>query len=294
MDNVFNKAEGFTGPDVKGFLKSLAESNKDFNLLDIHLRDIRNIDEKEIEEKSLEELINKHADVLNILGFSLEIVDSSDIPLNSIDKEARDIYLREIRFNISDHKKFISYLNSIEGKELGTEEEKPLILIAANLEKQIIDRYDVSDPNDDRFLNLLSSLEKMIEVYKKFDLEESVSKLEEVFKAAKGEYLKEYLMAERNHCFSNYNDIKSPANWHLSMKSEKYYESWNKVLDIYRESITNPKARELSLMIKDHLLEAIYLAETNIKSRLPNTDNNVDFYTKYLGILEEASKELIL
>ena len=179
-----------------------------------------------------------------------------------------------MRLNIADGEKFTAYLGSLKGATITEGERRSLGSIAVILERQFIGEYDVMNPNDERFFNLIGSLEKIINLYTELGLERSIAKLKKLLAVTRGKYLKEYLLVARNPSLGQYLTFDKghigffgPAEWHTDINLEEYEQKWKEAIDIYHQTKENPRAEELSQALKQRLLEAIELAKNNIESK---------------------------
>jgi len=199
---------------------------------------------------------------------------------------------QEMRINISDPKKFVSYLEFLRINGIMPEEKKALEELVNILEKQLIEKYDASNP-DDWFLNFVSSLGKIIELYESLGIENSIGRLKELLEATKKKYLKEFLMVEKNEYLNiNQKHGFGPDKWHTDMTSETYDKTWNEALETYRETLKNPNAKDLSERLRNHLFNAAETAQKEIESTPINSDYEKNFFPGFLKTLSEARKEL--
>ena len=213
--------------------------------------------------------------------------------IGDLQEEAgRPIRLTEMRINLSDSQKFISYLSSLKNIGVLPAEKEALVSIASILERQFVGQYDVSDPKNDRFLTLIGSLEKIIALYEELGLTASVLKLKELLEISRRKYLKEFLVVERKYYLLPHDQGFGPARWHTDMTPELYKARWNEAIDIYRQILDNPNAGELSERLKRYLSEAIEIAEKDIKAKPRKTDYEKDNFPEFLKTLELARKKL--
>jgi len=196
--------------------------------------------------------------------------------------------LTKIQLNVSDAKKFLSYLDSFQETGMSLGEKESLKKIAEIIEKQFIDQYDVDDPNDDRFLAIIGSLEGIIKRYENIGLSESVEKLKELLEVTRNKYLKEHLMVERVGYLVPHGEGFGPAEWHEDMNPELYESSWQKAVRIYDQVASNPNAKELAEKLHDHLLEAINIAKKEIESNVETDDGHKNDRLEFLETLEKV------
>ena len=196
--------------------------------------------------------------------------------------------LTEMRLNVSDSKKFIAYLTFLKENNITTEEKESLVSVASILEKQFIGQYDVSDPNDDRFLVLIGGLGKIVTLYEELGLADSIQKLKELLEAARSKSLKELLLVEKKGYLRPHDVGFGPAKWHTDATPEFYEKSWDEAIRVYKETLENPRAMELSEKLRTHLIEAIEIARKDIASDKRKSDS----YPKFLKTLDIVSAEL--
>lgn len=200
--------------------------------------------------------------------------------------------LTEMRLNVSDAEKFLSFLASFEGSNLSPEDKKSLETIAEILKKQFKGQYEVSNPDDDRFLVLIGSLEKIIRQYENIGLGESVKDLTKLLEVSRGKYLNEYLMVDRKSYLLPHDEGFGPARWHMDMNPDTYKNSWESAVAMYKQIKLNPNATELAEQLRTHFIEAIEMAESDILSSPRETKYQIENFPLFLKTLKKSKEEL--
>jgi hypothetical protein len=242
-----------------------------------------------------EEVEERVKDFIEETGITAEDVGDEDTYeakrvgkfLEDLSEEAsRSVRLTEMRLNISDSTKFVAYLENLKTGSVDQTERDSLKELSKILEQQLIGEYDVTNPSDDRFLNLVGSLGKIVEQYERLGIESE--KLKQLLDITRQGYLKDFLLVERQNYLLPYDQGFGPARWHRDMTDDNYERNWRKAIDIYNQTLKNPKAHELSEKLRNHLLEAIKIARGEIN----NSEHLKTNHSKFLHTLEKVSTVL--
>ncbi len=297
-----NSPEKAIRPDINGLISSIENYDEESYERAIK-RDL--IERKELDaqideqwrQKRLQELQAQYGNVLTETGLDMESVFPPRGFINNKD-DMGQIQSSEIGLNISDSKRFLSYLNLLSGQELSTEEKKSLDTIIRKFEQQLIDQYDVSDTTDDgRFFNLIANMKEIIDAYRRLGLEDSIhnfARLHEVYRLG---YLRQYLIIERMEYFAPDDNAASPAHWHNEMGIELYNQAWTDVVEIFHELMANPNPEAIALagQLKERLFEAIDVAKRNMigEQTKYHKEYKKDYRKAFLERLENVKRVLV-
>jgi len=200
--------------DLSKLASDLKKYNDSFNIFRLVGRSMTEAIGKErdgVQEESFEErakkervesfnnLLDTYRSDLARTGLNLESVKSRFFTMSN----TGEMQGTEMRINVLDGKKFIDYLESLDKNNITNDQVEGLKSVAEILTKQLAEEYDLSDPSDERMVEFMGNFAKIIELYKQFtnnpELVKSVEELSKYLKISKGKYLKEYLLAEREH-----------------------------------------------------------------------------------------------
>lgn len=192
--------------------------------------------------------------------------------------EADDEWALELRLDIGDGKKFVNYLHTL--KEINLSQLKGLAKVAEILELQLTHGYDLANPEDERLLELASSLKNIVPEYKRIaglnpSLETSATLLEEVYKSVKDGCLKEYILVKDEHLLDLVGGRNfGPSKWHTDSSEKDYIKRWNQVIETLAFIAKNPKAKELYEKARNNLFASLEYAEKDMKERKSTLLNN--------------------
>lgn len=250
-----------------------------------------------VSEKEMKERVQNFSEETGISQEDLADADSYEAKragkfIDDLQEEASaPTQLKEMRLNISDARKFLAYLNSLKGVITPVEVEA-IKKIASILTRQFNWQYDVSNAEDDRFMNLIGSLEKIVVAYEVLGLTSDVAELRELLDASRSRYLQEFLMVKRTHYLLPHDEGFGPAKWHTDCTENRYNSMWNEAIETYQKTLKNSHAATLSASLRKHLLEAIDIAEREIKSKPEKLSYTEKSFPEFLKTLERAKSEL--
>lgn len=292
--------------NISDLEKSLREYNKQFNfgtLLAEHIIEAtegKNEDNELYKPKiSIQDIENEHRDLLDKTGISLESVKRGVMFTLMGDDEGKEP--SEVRINLRDGKKFLTYLNSLNESDLKESQISGLKLVADNLTKQLVEQYELGNSDDERMLELFGSVENLIQEYKRLDpqgfigLSESVNDLSEYLSIARKKYLREYLVVKNNHLLDTINsDGFGPGKWHKDSNEKSYENYWGDTIKKVNLIGTNQNAADLYKQVVDNLKNILINVKKDItdksdyfKKNPQKTKNYLAIIDKYTGILED-------
>ncbi len=298
--NPFEGSQEKIRPNISALIKELAEYNNaafDWEMskelidtkADGGIETAGEQDEEKWRQAKLADLKRKYNNVFDNTGLSVEAVKMGRDFANEANDEEQ-VQPTEMSLNVSDSKKFLSYLHFLLEQGLSEDERISLDAIAAILTQQFTEQYDVSNGEDDRFLNLIGSLKEIIDLYVELGLENSVTTLKKLLMIARDKYLKEYLFIKRMQYFLPNTKPFSPAQWHNSMGIEEYEKKWDEAIEIYHEIMSNPKAKDLFDSLRRHFSQAVDMAIGDIHEK--EKKYKKDAYREYLKKLIIVKKRL--
>ncbi len=178
-----------------------------------------------------EELKNILAPVLSATGLEIESVRNGQSLSSSMGSEEGT----ELRVNIKDGKRFITFLKSIDLNSISEEDKSGLVKVAEVLSKQFVSQYDITDPNDGRFLELMGSLSNIISEYKRLDggngsLSSAIAPLEKYLIVARQGHLVEYRLAEELKLHQPFSGEGFILRWHIDCDAKFLNKKWNEVI----------------------------------------------------------------
>lgn len=179
--------------------------------------------------------------------------------------------LRElkVRVNLSDGKRFLDYLSSLDKDNLTSGQTKGLEAVAESLTKQLVGQYNLGNPDDERMIELMGNLSEVIKKYGGFEnkkLSQAVKELTECLEISKKKYLKEYLLAKKEKLLSEVGSNEfGPSDWHGDSSLESYERMWTNAMEKLVEIGRNKNARKLYERIIFNLKQCLEHAKKSIK-----------------------------
>ncbi len=152
--------------------------------------------------------------------------------------------------NLENGSKFVDYLSSLDLNTITDCESKALKYVGNNILSQIKD-YDLNNPNNDAFFQLIGSIAKISEEYNRLGLFDIGISFGKYVSFSRGGVLKEYLLAERFYLDKPYST--EPAfkqdfalKWHCTDGSPEYVQKkWEDVIKTLLVISENPKTADL-------------------------------------------------
>lgn len=204
-----------------------------------------------------------HESTLDKLGLDLEPVSGKNARLLTGDREP--IGEGEMRVNIKDRGKFLSFLHALDPQEVTKSElRENLHSLSDILTQQIYDQYNLEQPNDEA-LQLFGSLESIVQEYKRLRIG-GIERLETYLNHAKQGDLREWILVEHQSLLSEPKQSFGPADWQRDTTPEYLKERWDRALKVLRMTEENPKARDLYNQLFSHLAKSIKLSLDDLKN----------------------------
>src|SRR3989344_1193214 len=197
-----------------------------------------------------------------------------------------------MRFNLFDSKKFLNYLGEMDKDKLSESQIHGLKAVIRSLTIQLKSQYEISDPNDERAIELLGNLNKIIKAYEKIGLSELITDLSKYSEIASKKFLREYLLVERSNLLAEIGGKNfGPSQWHRDSTEQTYREKyWGSALRIVEIIGKNKNAREFQSQVIEHLKESLKWAK---KDLIKNQSDKIEERTeKYKIIIDEIYEKL--
>lgn len=206
-------------------------------------------------------------------------------------------------FSMKDRKIFLSYLDAvIDAEQHTTAQATSVAQVIDSLKYELIENYDLKDPNDDRMINLLAILPHIVQriitlrengffdEIKRADyinFESNLDELQSCSLLLKQHILPEFLMALRVHIASmedlrvqNDNTLtfkleaprKSTFHCLYPMKStpQEFSEQWKHVASVIETMRTNHHADDLRILLTERLMTILEGAKYDLDSKGQN------------------------
>ena len=197
-----------------------------------------------------------------------------------------------MRFKLFDSKKFLNYLGEMDKDKLSESQIHGLKAVIRSLTIQLKSQYEISDPNDERAIELLGNLNKIIKAYEKIGLSELITDLSKYSEIASKKFLREYLLVERSNLLAEIGGKNfGPSQWHRDSTEQTYREKyWGSALRIVEIIGKNKNAREFQSQVIEHLKESLKWAK---KDLIKNQSDKIEERTeKYKIIIDEIYEKL--
>lgn len=215
------------------------------------------------------DLMGRHVETLLAVGLTL---DPKNAPFRMVGAEEFDTSHLEI--SLADSKKFVGYLESTSDQDLDPNLTNALVKIAEGLAAQLLTKYDLGNPNDERMLEFFSSLAQVVEQYKRLaeiggaELNQPAQTLDEILTVAREGYLKEFTEVKKSSAMTPIGEGYGPSTWLGDTNVEIYQNYWNRTFELLDFVGRNPQASELFNQLRDHLVASIEYAIRDEKSFL--------------------------
>lgn len=236
--------------DLGDFASALRKHNDQFNMfklagesiVDAIDRKKGDVPKKSFEERAKQERVESYNNLLNIYRSDLARagLNLESIKINiSVASSTGEIGGTEMRINIENGKRFLDYLEALDKSNVTESQTEGLKSVAEILIKQLVQEYNLGDPDDERMVEFMSNFNQIIEQYQQFsdpELSKSVEELSKYLTIAKKKYLKEYLLANKEYLLTEPGiGAEGPQD---------YREKLNEAIDTIIEIGKNQNAKE--------------------------------------------------
>lgn len=242
-------------------------------------------------EPPLERIKLQYTDLINRTGIGLETIGTNHIFGADGKRQAS-----ELRFNLADRAKFIEYLNSIPPENLTPSQAEGLKSVAVSLTTQLTQEYQISNPKDERMIELLGGLNEINQAYDRLDpgkqngLSQAVENLKKYDQAAQGKHLKEYLTVEKAGLMAEIGGRNfGPSRWHTDATPEFYEDHWQLALEIFKSLGDNPHAQDLQNQVRENLKASLAYAREDLERNEEShrAKSNEAFFLQVIAKAEE-------
>lgn len=290
----YNK-DNSSGVTLGRFLVSMIDANSQVPeiLKNIDGTDLGDQIPKTIKEEEVRRGISgaglfvSYGSLLNDIGLSLEPVSGKKTVVFSSDGEIGN---GEMRINIADGQKFISFLGELKPEMIPDSGlDKALGTISGFLIDQLHDQYNLYKGSNES-LEFFGSMGLMIDQYKRLGLSGAANDLEIYYKYLKQGDLRDYILIKNKSLFDSLDGENfGPAHWQRDISPKLLEKKWKEALNILAEVKKNPKAVELYEQLKSHLLASISFSIKEIPGieYLPSERK-----TQFFNILSQTKSEL--
>src|SRR3989344_1141273 len=170
-------------------------------------------EEKEVQlaRAAQSDIVRRNQPIAQQVGLSL------DFPAGEEEGE----WAPEMRLDVGSGEKFTKCLQALQ--KLSVSQARGLVKVAEILAKQLTHGYDLSNVEDERLLELASSLKSITEEYGRLTevnptLQASATLLEDVRRSVNGRYLREYILAKDGQLLDPPEARTfGPGRWHTFM-----------------------------------------------------------------------------
>ena len=203
-----------------------------------------------------------HGDVLKDIGLSLEPVSGKS---STVFFEGQQAGAGEMRLNIEDRGQFIGFLKGLSSDQVSqTPLEDNLTSLTDLLSKQVLDNYDLKEP-DDKTLSFLGSLGAIVDEYKRLGLVSQAEKLEAYLSHSREGNLREFVAVKVSGLMQKSGEGFGPADWVRDASPDFLNSKWNEAFHILRSVRQNPKAHEIYKQLLDQLNNSIVIAKSKLE-----------------------------
>jgi hypothetical protein len=274
------KTSTVTIQDVDSLFQGIASYNDQFSLgksifslIMQHFE--RNIEDEEGEESlalaskideqsqhmSASALSVIHEATLNNIGLSLEPVSGKSATIYSSEGA---VGTGEMRLNIKDRDQFGAFLKALTPDQVSqTPLGGHLGELTGILNKQVLDNYDLEQP-DDATLTFLGSLDGIIGEYRRLGLSEQADQMGEYLEHARAGNLREFVALKTSGLLQEPGQGFGPADWQKDANNEFLRRRWSEALQLLRAMRNNPNAGDMYQNLLTHLNKCIVIAQTNL------------------------------
>lgn len=250
-----------------------------FKRVDIYGEESKNGLPVHLAKEKIDQKINELNVELEKVGIAFEKIDNNDERGEELDSY------------ISDGKKFLAYLQSIQENTITATQKESLQEFLEQLRTQIFNASHENDQRLDHFLNALPYINEIVENAKRLQLtikdpvglEYDISDISEAIRPIKNHYLKEFATSKRSWL---YQKRMGPMWWHNNKKAPEYKEILQSVLDDIKTIRENPNASELYNTMKNDFTDTLNKLHKVIEDR-PSEWEKENTNAQLLPLIEE-------
>jgi len=274
------KASKVTIQDVDSLFQSIASYNDQFSLgksmfslVMQHMeRNMKPEDEQvntpltskideESQHMSASALSVIHESTLNNIGLSLEPVSGKSATIYSSEGA---VGTGEMRLNIKDREQFGAFLKALTPEQVSqTPLGSHLGELTGILNKQILDNYDLKEP-DDSALTFLGSLDGIVTEYRRLGLDEPAEQMGEYLEHSRAGNLREFVALRTSGLLQEPGNGFGPADWQIDASPQFLQRKWLEALRLLRHLRNNPKSQEMYKQLFDHLNKCMNISLSSV------------------------------
>jgi len=220
---LFEAAENLSQVDISDIIKMKEEFSGEFGVFPAFLASRGEIPafskyEDQFDMLTREKQISERAgSLLDATGLELAVIKdllTSVGPHTGNDESAE---CNELLFNLRDGKQFVKYLESLKPELMTESQMEGLKEVMYNLSAGLKTQYDLNDSNDDRLLELIGNVARIIEECKRIGAGEN----DEFAKSYR--YLEEALFYARKGCLKEFILAKDVYEFSFELYSHEYF-----------------------------------------------------------------------
>lgn len=203
-----------------------------------------------------------HKATLRNLGLSLEPVSGK---ASTIYGPEGAVGTGEMRMNIGDRNQFNAFLSALDSGQVNeTPLGQHLSSLSSVLEKQVLDNYDLKQP-DDATLSFLGSLDNIVGEYRRLGLAEQAARLQEYLEHARAGNLREFVALRNSGLLQEPGDGFGPADWPMDATPDYLKMKWSEAFALLRALRQNPNSHEMYKQLLEHLNKCIGLSQLRLE-----------------------------
>jgi hypothetical protein len=285
--------------DVASLFDGVNKYNETYSLGNIAFRRIKAVTKMEDRDNSEEEE-NKQTDVFFLQNINKDLLEKIGLFIEPVSGKKGAVYdskgvtsQGEIRFNISNQGRFVSFLDALEPEIINDSGiQKGLENLPVIFSKQIADNYDLQAPGNEA-IQLFTAMDDIVKNYKRLGMDDAVSRLETYLEHGRKGDLREYVLIDKKALLKKPEDeYFGPGRWQLDSVPEMLEERWSEALYILSATKKNTNALSLYEELKSNLELCVDAAIKQEKEEGPARNNPEMAHDKMLVVLESAKQRL--
>lgn len=290
INNLFKDIESYNrqfslGRQMSSLISGVFDKREKEKNSEDSARIFNGISDKQQHMSALE-LSVTHSDLLKNIGLSLDPVSGKEGVAFFEGKRAES---GEMRLSIDNRGHFTAFLKGLMSEQISkTSLGENLTSLTNVLNKQILDNYDLKEP-DDKTLSFLGSLGTIVTEYKRLGLASEAEKLEEYLIHSGEGSLREFVEIRASGLMQKPGEGFGPADWVKDSGPKFLTRKWDEALVVLRNASGNPKAHGPYKELLAHLRKCVVIAQENLEGIENYTSENKD---KLKEILAKAADEL--
>ncbi|MEI7451820.1 MAG: hypothetical protein WCK37_01300 [Candidatus Falkowbacteria bacterium] len=178
----------------------------------------------------------------------------------------------EILINLKNKNDFISFLENFNKEDLTVDEASFICDIAKKFAHQIKYEYALNG-EDDRFMELVRGLKKIVDEYKRLGLDKYIDDLAKIAEIMSAGYLVDYVNAVNNGVFSPIGKEINASTYHRAYTPDDYTGLWQEAIFDMLDNLKNKKeAKPLYEEILQYAKDSIAYAKNDKEIKTMSED----------------------